>query len=60
MTIKELREKRKQAGLTQNNLAEQIGISRSTLSLIERGERKPSFDVMTKIAKALNEPLEIK
>ena len=60
MTIKELREKRKQVGLTQINLAEQIGISRSTLSLIERGKRKPSSDVMTRIAKALNEPLEIK
>ena len=59
MTIKELRDKRKQAGLSQLQLAEQIGVNRSTLSLYEKGERKPSFDVMTRIAKVFNAPVEV-
>ena len=59
MTLNELKDKRKSAGLSQNELASKIGIGRSTLSLIETGKRKPSYEVMTKISKALNEPVII-
>ena len=59
MQLEDLRKKRQDAGLTQIELAKLIGISRSSLSLIERGERKPSYEVMKKISQALNEPVEI-
>ena len=60
MTLEELKGKRQKAGISQKTLAEEIGINRSTLSLIERGIRKPSYEVMTRISKAFNEPVEIK
>jgi transcriptional regulator with XRE-family HTH domain len=48
--IKELREKR---GLTQEDLAFAIGVDRSYMGFIERGERNPTLDKIGKIAKAL-------
>ena len=59
MKLEEIKNKRQEAGLSQQALAGQIGISRATLSLIENGKRKPSYDVMCNIAKAFNEPVEI-
>lgn len=58
LKIADLKEKRQNAGLTQTNLAEQIGISRSQLSLMESGKRKPSYDVLKKIAAVFGEPIE--
>lgn len=48
--IKELRQAKE---LTQIQLAAKIGIDRSYLGFIERGERNVSFDIMADIAKAL-------
>ena len=59
MLLEHLKDKRKELGLSQENAAIEIGVSRSQLSLIENGKRKPSYDVMKKIAKAFNEPVEI-
>ena len=59
MRLEELREKRQEMGLSQFQLAEQIGIDRSSLALIELGTRKPSYDVLCKISKAVNEKIEI-
>ncbi|BCS80621.1 helix-turn-helix domain-containing protein [Anaerocellum diazotrophicum] len=47
MRLKELREK---ANLTQNELAEKLGIGRATLSNYELGVRKPDIDTLQKIA----------
>ena len=58
--LEELKSKREKAGLTQQAMANEIGISRSTLSLLESGKRKPSFDMMKKIAKVLKEAVEVK
>jgi len=44
---------RRQASLTQEQLAEQAEISVDFLSLVERGINAPSFDNLEKIAKAL-------
>ena len=45
-----LRELRNKAGLTQKQLAEQIGVTKSVVSFYERQERSPSPDVLIKLA----------
>ncbi|MBE3586531.1 MAG: helix-turn-helix transcriptional regulator [Thermoanaerobacter sp.] len=49
--IKELRE---QLGLTQEELAEKVGISRSALANYESGLREPKGDILVRFANALN------
>lgn len=49
--VYELREK---SGLTQAQLAEKANVSNDTISRIERGIRSPSFEVLERLAKALN------
>lgn len=48
--LKELREK---AGLTQKELAEQVGLSSTTITGYEKGNREPDLFKLIKIAKAL-------
>lgn len=50
---KRLQYLRRQASLTQEQLAEQAEISVDFLSLVERGINAPSFDNLEKLAKAL-------
>ena len=45
-----LKELRKQSGLTQQQLAERIGVSKSVVSFYELRERSPSPDVLTKLS----------
>lgn len=45
-----LKELRKQAGLTQQQLASQIGVSKSVVSFYELRERTPSPEVLVKLA----------
>ncbi|MBQ8683731.1 MAG: helix-turn-helix domain-containing protein [Clostridia bacterium] len=45
-----LRELRKRRGLTQQMLAEQLGISFSTVSMYERGNRCPDMEMLGRIA----------
>lgn len=49
--IKNLREK---AGMSQTELADKLGLSKSVISAYEKGIRKPSFKVLPLLAKALN------
>lgn len=49
--IKELREK---AGMTQTELADRLGVSKSVISAYEKGIRNPSFKVLPLIAKTFN------
>lgn len=44
---------RRQAGLTQGELADRVGINRTILSKIERGHRLPRLDVILKLVAAL-------
>lgn len=46
--IKELRNARK---MTQNEFAERINVTKSTVSAYENGARLPSYDVLIKIAR---------
>ena len=57
MIKNELAEKRKNwqgKGLTLAQLAQKVGISRSYVCKLEQNRRKPSGDVMLRIAKCLN------
>jgi len=52
--IRTLRERR---GLTQEDFAARCGISVSFASLLERGERSPSYETLVQVAGALGVPL---
>lgn len=53
MPLKEIRQKK---GLTQKQLADKVGVSRTTITLIENGTNRPSV----KVAKKLGEVLKVK
>lgn len=53
-----LREMRKNTGLTQAQLASELGMSRSFYGLIETGLREPSLSVALTIAKYFNTTIE--
>jgi transcriptional regulator with XRE-family HTH domain len=48
---------RKTAGLSQDELANQVELHRNYIGLIERGERNPTLLNLAKIAHALGVPL---
>lgn len=52
-----LRHLRRDKDLTQEQLAEAVGISVEFLSNIERGINAPSFDTLEKLAGILNTPV---
>lgn len=47
------------AGLTQEQLAERIGTKQSSISRLEGGDAEPSFDMLRRLAAALNVSFEI-
>ena len=49
-----LRRLRKTKGLTQEDLAFKIGVSRAYIGYIEQGSNIPSLDTLEKLAKALD------
>ena len=49
---------RKLRGLTQEQLAEKIGVARQTIGLIEAGNYNPSISLCIDICKALNKTLD--
>ncbi|HGI2228202.1 TPA: helix-turn-helix transcriptional regulator [Streptococcus agalactiae] len=53
--LKELRER---DGINQTELAKLTGVSRQTISLIERGEYTPSVIIAMKISQVFKESLE--
>ena len=55
----ELRRLRKQDNLTQEELANKLGISKSTISMYERGEREPDFERLETIADFFNVDMNI-
>ena len=54
MRIRELRERQ---GITQEDLAVKSRISVSFISMIERGERSPSYETLVQISEAVEAPL---
>lgn len=53
---KAIRKAREKKGLTQEELALEAGLNRAYIGYIERGERNPSTETISKIAKALKIP----
>src|SRR5919112_5876023 len=53
-----LRRLRERRGVTLTALAAQVGISKSTLSRLESGQRKPSLELLLPLAEAHHLPLE--
>ncbi len=49
-----IREKRESLGLTQIEVAENAGLDRNYIGMVERGERNPSYLSLMKIAKGMN------
>jgi transcriptional regulator with XRE-family HTH domain len=49
---------RNEIGKTQSQLADDLDISRSTIAMIESGERKPGYDLLMKIADYFNISLD--
>ena len=53
-----LKELRARHGLNQTELAQRAGVSRQTISLIERGEYTPSVLIALRIAQIVEEPVD--
>ena len=47
------------AGLTQDQLAERIGTKQPAIARLESGSAKPSFDMLQRLATALNVSFEV-
>lgn len=50
---KRIQKRRKEVGLTQEELADKVGVSRAYMGYIEQGRNAPSLEVLEKIAKVL-------
>lgn len=60
MTLGEkIKEYRKKAGLTQNDLALKSGLSKNAIYNYENNKRFPTIDVLNRISESLNVPLDI-
>ncbi len=53
-----LRRVRQQRGVTLTDVAERTGISKSTLSRLENGQRRPSLELLLPLAQAYRVPLD--
>ena len=49
---------RRQAGLTQTELARRIYVSPSAIGMYEKGKREPSVEILSAIARELDVPLD--
>ncbi len=54
---KRIQKRRRAIGMTQEEVAEKVGISGGYLGFIEQGRSAPSLEVLEKIARALKTPI---
>jgi len=54
-----LRDKRKELGMTQQSLADRVGLKRSYIAKVEKGETDLQISSFVRIAKALGMELEL-
>jgi len=50
---KRIQKRRKELGITQEELADRLNLSRTHMGHIEQGRRSPSLEVINKIARTL-------
>lgn len=53
-----IRSLRKAAGLTQEDLAQALGVTRQTINAIENGKYDPTLGLAMRLARFLNTPVE--
>jgi putative transcriptional regulator len=58
LVANKLRELREERGLTQERLAELVGLSRQSIISLERGRFLPSVETALRLSAALDVPLE--
>lgn len=51
--VVDLKEARTKKNMTQQELADKVGVARQTISMIENGENQPSVELAKKIGKVL-------
>lgn len=56
--LNHLKEYRAKIGVNQQQMGELVGVSRQTISQIERGDYSPSVTLALKIAKVFDVPVE--
>ena len=56
----QLRQVRKEQGMTQERLAEKVGTRKSNISRLESGRYNPSLDFLKKVAGGLGREIEVK
>ena len=56
----QLRQVRKEQGMTQERLAEKVGTRKSNISRLESGRYNPSLDFLDKVAGGLGREIEVK
>ena len=56
----QLRQVRKEQGMTQERLAEKVGTRKSNISRRESGRYNPSLDFLEKVAGGLGREIEVK
>jgi putative transcriptional regulator len=55
----DVREQRRQRGLSQSEFAAELGVSRQTIIAIESGKYSPSLPLAIRIARFFNQPVEM-
>lgn len=53
-----IRELRAKAGITQEELARQVGVRRETIVFLEKGKYNPSLKLACRVARALGSTIE--
>lgn len=56
--VSQLKAVRSEAGLTQQELADRVGVSRKTINTVENGVFVPSTTLALKLARELGRPVE--
>lgn len=58
--VRQLREIRKEQGMTQACLAELVGTKKSNISRLESGRYNPSLDFLVRVADGLGKEIQLK
>lgn len=56
---RQIRDVRKEQGMTQESLAELVGTKKSNISRLESGRYNPSLDFLVKVAKGLGKQIQV-